>query len=751
MSSDYYKQYADFIEAFEKLFHIKSNEPIEDMCNIITNTLISKYQLSIKHLTMLIHAAIRYNYASGESYVKILEHIAPNGKKIPEIEFETESSIKYIVMHDQIDKFKEYLIQNSISDNYVFLEIPNLGKYDFSNFGKLSLIEICAYFGSVNIFYFLILNQINKITEKCLSYSVIGGNQDIINECLKENKMDIDCFRCIIRTHNHDLLKYVFDREIFTRDDLYYEKWMGRKCQPIYEDIITYQNLNAVFLLFNRNKYYIFPWGAAFPQTIDIFKNNTFSNKYNRTGSGIIHFACKSQNNDICRLLLESYDQIIVNDNNVEDYELEEEDYEDESILHGPDINEKDKFGETALHVAVRNNCKETAEILISYGANVNEKDEYGKTALHYAAENNDKEIVEVLISHGANINEKDKNGVKAICIAARHNSGETAEVLISHGANINEKDKNGVKAICIAARHNSGETAEVLISHGANINEKYEYGNTTLHFAAENNSKETVEVLVSHGANINEKNQLGKTALHFAAEYNNKEIVEALILHGANLNEKDLIERTALHYAARNNYKEIVEVLISHGANLNEKDEYGKTALHYATNYNYNGIANDLILIGANVNEKDEYRKTALHYAAEGNDKEIVEILILIGANVNEKDEYRKTALHYAAEGNDKEIVEILISHGANLNEKDENGKTALHYAAEGNDKEIVEILISHGANLNEKDENGKTALHYAAEGNDKEIANVLLSHGAKLISVLPCNNLSVKKYFEY
>ena len=75
MSSDYSKQYADFIGALEKLFHIKSNEPIENMCSIITNTLISKYQLSIKQLTKLIHEAIRYNYASGANYVKILEQI----------------------------------------------------------------------------------------------------------------------------------------------------------------------------------------------------------------------------------------------------------------------------------------------------------------------------------------------------------------------------------------------------------------------------------------------------------------------------------------------------------------------------------------------------------------------------------------------------------------------------------------------------------------------------------------------------
>ncbi|EAY04543.1 hypothetical protein TVAG_244440 [Trichomonas vaginalis G3] len=203
MSSDYSQQYEDFIAALERLFHIKSNEPIEDMCNTITNTLISKYHLSIKHITKLIREAIRYNYASGANYFKILKHIGADFS-FWDFEFEKEDSIEYIVMHDQIDKFKEYTVQHSISDDEDFLKVPN---FDIDAFVqginvKLTLIEACAYFGSVNIFYFLISNDISKITENCLNYAVIGGNQDIINKCLKENKMDINCLRSIIRTQS---------------------------------------------------------------------------------------------------------------------------------------------------------------------------------------------------------------------------------------------------------------------------------------------------------------------------------------------------------------------------------------------------------------------------------------------------------------------------------------------------------------------------------------------------------------------
>ncbi|EAY21834.1 ankyrin repeat protein, putative [Trichomonas vaginalis G3] len=663
MSSDYSKQYADFIGALEKLFHIKSNEPIEDMCSIITNTLISKYQLTINQLTKLIREAIRYNYASGANYVKILEQIGADLTGVSDYHFETEGSIKFIVMHDQIDKFKEYLTQNSISGD-IFLKIPNFvyNAYHYLKFfAELSLIEACAYFGSVNIFYFLISNQISEITERCFSYAVIGGNQDIINECLKKHKMDIDCLRSIIRAHNHELLEYVLDREIFELDDLYGEDWgkagncMGdANYRPIYKDIIRYQNLNAVFLLFKRNKYYIFPWGAVFPQTIDIFKNNTFSNKHNHTKCEIIYFACKSKNSDICRLLLESYNQNIVNNN----------EGDDECISHGIYISEKDKYRKTALYYAAKYNSKETAELLIAHGIDFSEKDNDGYTALHFAARYNSKETAELLISHGININEKDKYGRTALHIAAIYNRKETAELLISHGINIIEKDNNGETALHHAARYNNKETAELLISHGANIIEKDKYGATALHHAARYNNKETAELLISHGANIIEKDNNGATALHHAARYNNKETAELLISHGININEKDKYGRTALHIAASNNSKETAELLISHGINISEKDEYGQTALHHAARYN---------------------------------NKETAELLISHGINIIEKDNNGATALHIAAIYNSKETAKLLISHGIDISEKDNDGATALYYAAKYNNKETAELLRVH------------------------------------------------------
>ncbi|EAY18575.1 hypothetical protein TVAG_462610 [Trichomonas vaginalis G3] len=100
MSSDYAKPYSDFIGAFEKLFLIKSNESVEDVCNIITNVLISKYQITKNQLSSIILKAFLYNYASRENYIKILKNIGFDNEVLSNLTFPLEDSVEFIVIHD---------------------------------------------------------------------------------------------------------------------------------------------------------------------------------------------------------------------------------------------------------------------------------------------------------------------------------------------------------------------------------------------------------------------------------------------------------------------------------------------------------------------------------------------------------------------------------------------------------------------------------------------------------------------------
>jgi hypothetical protein len=57
-------------------------------------------------------------------------------------------------------------------------------------------------------------------------------------------------------------------------------------------------------------------------------------------------------------------------------------------------------------------------ELLLARGANVNAKDGYDSTPLHLAAGGGHKEVVELLLAKGANVNAKDRRGQTPLDLA---------------------------------------------------------------------------------------------------------------------------------------------------------------------------------------------------------------------------------------------------------------------------------------------------------------------------------------------
>ncbi|EAX97432.1 hypothetical protein TVAG_226760 [Trichomonas vaginalis G3] len=346
-------------------------------------------------------------------------------------------------MHDKIDDIKEYLSNNSLKNFRI--EIPQVG--------HLPPLEACCYFGSVNIFFFLISIYNYEINKKCLRYSVIGGNINIIDECMKSEQIDKICMKDILSSHNNKLLEYVLGNDLFDLNDEPYDNGGSQifnKGYEIYHQyIIKSQNLMAEFLLYQIDGNSIFPRCAAFPQLIDIIKKEYWK--------------------------------------------------------HPPRVlKSKDGFGRTVLHYAAEYACIETVKFLISHGVDINIVDMEHKTALHYAIVNDNKEIVEYLISQNADISAKDPNGMTVLHYTAAKNRKEIAEFLILHGSDINVKDKYGETPLHSAISWRNFEIAEFLISSGADINEKDKEGKTALHNAyGKENCKEITEFLVLHGADI--------------------------------------------------------------------------------------------------------------------------------------------------------------------------------------------------------------------------------------------------------
>ncbi|EAX92064.1 hypothetical protein TVAG_460240 [Trichomonas vaginalis G3] len=410
-----------YIDLYNALYQLKTEneEEINKIYKMIKTELIdSKKCLPytiISHILCIIPFKNRYtkayfslvkliydNYQVNEEIkipfsIRYLFYIEYGIKLSKEDDFETIKSEYHDINTD--DTIYRAIMYNDLERFIFFTEREGFDKDEmlqsflcpFSHCFGFSLLEVCCYHGAVDCFKLLRTKFNSKITETCLEFSFLGGNAEIMSECLKYQKPNEKCMEYAIISHNIDFVTYLMN-EYNIKINLEY---CGK-----------YKNLDSMLVYFD--------------QTNDI--NNCFIN--------LARFNIPS--------LLEYF------------------------LSHGANINEKNNYGESALHYAVTDSGKETAEFLISHGANINEKDNNGKTALHIAVLHNSKEIAEFLILHGTNINEKDNYGETALHKATYKNSKEIAELLISHGANINEKNKDGETVLHIAAIFNRKKNSRI-------------------------------------------------------------------------------------------------------------------------------------------------------------------------------------------------------------------------------------------------------------------------------------------------
>jgi ankyrin repeat protein len=92
--------------------------------------------------------------------------------------------------------------------------------------------------------------------------------------------------------------------------------------------------------------------------------------------------------------------------------------------------------------------------VLLQAGANINQKNYYGQTALHLAIEHYRAEVVYWLLSqHGIDVKAKDGDGHTALHMATRQNNMKMVLKLIQAGADVNEADYGGNTAIDLATQ----------------------------------------------------------------------------------------------------------------------------------------------------------------------------------------------------------------------------------------------------------------------------------------------------------
>ncbi|GHM58517.1 MAG: hypothetical protein sL5_06610 [Candidatus Mesenet longicola] len=249
-------------------------------------------------------------------------------------------------------------------------------------------------------------------------------------------------------------------------------------------------------------------------------------------------------------------------------------------LENSANVNEKNKYGNTPLHLAALSNNMEITELLLKYGAKMDERNDSGEMPLHFAASSGYKEIIEKLVTAGIDINARNKAGWTALMFAAQNGHLAVVEALIKAGADVSVQGGQ-YTAMNLAARNGHVGVVELLLNHGAKVDEKNENNSIPLHFAAQAGHAEVVKLLISRGTDISLKSNIkGNTPLHFAVEGNCVEVIKALLNADTNnsiINEKNEDGKTPLYLTIMNikskeqisNSITVIELLLQNGASI--------------------------------------------------------------------------------------------------------------------------------------------------------------------------------------
>jgi ankyrin repeat protein len=177
---------------------------------------------------------------------------------------------------------------------------------------------------------------------------------------------------------------------------------------------------------------------------------------------------------------------------------------------------------------------------LIAARANVNERDAYSRTPLHVATFAKQREIITLLVKAGADINAQEHDRYDAVTIAAVADDVETLRLLLKLGANAKAITSRYDGTALIAAAHlGHDEVVKVLIAAGAPLDHVNNLGWTALieSIVLGNGGPrhtETLRALVQAGANVNLPDRNRVTPLQLARGHDYAEMVRILEKAGA-------------------------------------------------------------------------------------------------------------------------------------------------------------------------------------------------------------------------
>lgn len=231
-------------------------------------------------------------------------------------------------------------------------------------------------------------------------------------------------------------------------------------------------------------------------------------------------------------------------------------------LKSGADLCARDRCDWTALHCACaeRGNV-ETVRVILDreVGRNALEQENRGGcTALHIAASCGHTEVVRLLIAESANVCAQNWSAETALHIACREKGNkELVKAILDTGENqmLDWTNSEGMRALHFAIDCGDADVIRLLLENGADVRTRGRKMDTVLHWACKSERYlDVLDTLLSspEGQSILEwGDDDDRRPLQIAAQEDNTSAVHRLLEHGADVYAKDSRKLTALSVAS--------------------------------------------------------------------------------------------------------------------------------------------------------------------------------------------------------
>ena len=411
-------------------------------------------------------------------------------------------------------------------------------------------------------------------------------------------------------------------------------------------------------------------------------------------------------------------------------------------LLHsnGANIHQETSDGTNCIMSASfgTGDCK-TVTWLIQQGVDVNQCNKDGWTAVHLAAQKGNLGVLKLLHSNGANIHQETSDGTNCIMSASLGTGdSKTLTWLKQQGVDVNHCNKDGCTAVHGAAHEGNLDVLKLLHSNGANIHQETSNGSNCIMSASLGTGDcKTVTWLIQQGVDVNHCNKDGWTAVHWAAQKGNLVVLKLLHSNGANIHQESSDGTNCIMSASLGTGDcKTVTWLIQQGVDVNYCNKDGCTAVHGAALEGNLDVLKLLHSYGANIHQETSNGTNCIMSASLGTgDSKTVTWLIQQGIDVNHCNKDGCTAVHGTAQKGNVDVLKLLHSNGANIHQETSNGSNCIMSASLGTgDCKTVTWLIQQGVDVNHCNKDGRTAVHGAAQKENLDVLKLLHSNGANI-----------------